>query len=122
MEIKIVSEKISLNEVRKMTRKQYGKMNPEKWRKMPFASQMGNIGSEINRVIHWDELGDNQEKENSLWRALNLIDLTIGQRRGKELFRLREVICGLFLSNNEYKVSIGQLRNYFLQFALLANK
>lgn len=97
-------------------------MTPERWRKIPFALQMGNIGSEINRVIHWHEIGDKEKKENALWRALELIDLTINQKKSGEILRLREVICDVFLDKNSYNISINSLKNYFLQFALLANK
>jgi hypothetical protein len=97
-------------------------MNSEKWGKLSLATQMGNIGSEINRVIHWNELGDKEEMKNSLWRALELIDLTIIQRKRGEISRLREVICDIFLDKNNYKVSTKNLKEYFLNFALLANK
>jgi hypothetical protein len=97
-------------------------MNLEKWEKISFAGQMGNIGSEIDRVIYWHELGEKDKKENALWRALELIDLTVGLRKSRELLRLREVVCDIFLNKNNYKVSTQFLKNYFLQFALLANK
>ncbi len=97
-------------------------MNLEKWEKISFAEQMGNIGSEINRVIYWYELGEKDKKENALWRALELIDLTNSLRKSRELLRLREVVCDVFLNKNEYKVSVDSLKNYFLQFALLVNK
>jgi len=95
-------------------------MNVDKWEKLSFPVQMGNIGSEINRVIYWKD--NEQEKENALWRALELIDLTLNKRKSRELFRLREVICDLFLGNNIYKVSTDNLKEYFLQFALLSQK
>lgn len=97
-------------------------MNLEKWEKLSLAAQMGNIGSEINRVIYWNELGDKEEMKNSLWRVLELIDLTIVQRKRGEISRLREVICDIFLDKNNYKVSTKNLKEYFLNFALLAKK
>lgn len=97
-------------------------MNSQEWNRIPFASQMGNIGSEINRAIQWHEFGDKDKKENALWRALELIDLTIAQRKSGELLRLREVICDLFLGKNNYNISTASLREYFVQFALIANK
>ena len=97
-------------------------MNLDKWNKLSFASQMGNIGSEINRVIYWQELKDKEKKEDALWRALELIDLTVIRRKSVEILRLREVVCDLFFGKNIYKVSINSLKEYFLQFALLANK
>ena len=97
-------------------------MNSDKWNKLSFVSQMGNIGSEINRVIYWQEAGNEKNKKDALWRALELIDLTVAQRKSVELLRLREVVCDLFLKTNMYKVSTENLKEYFLQFALLANK
>lgn len=93
-------------------------MNKEKWQKLSFDQQMGNIGSEVGRIIHWHELKDEESKENALWRALELIDLTTLKKPNRELFRLREVLCDLFIGKNEYKVSPDFLKNYFLQFAL----
>jgi len=97
-------------------------MNPDKWNKLSFASQMGNIGSEISRVIYWQESGDKKNKEDALWRALELIDLTARQRKSVELFRLREAVCDLFFGKNIYKTTVNSLKEYFLQFSLLANK
>lgn len=97
-------------------------MNAERWKKLPFVFQMGNVGSEINRTIHWQELGNDKNKEDALWRVLELLDLTIGQRKSVELLRLREVICDLFLGQNVYQASTKSLKEYFLNFALLANK
>lgn len=99
-------------------------MTSEKWQKLSLAEQMGNIGAEISRVIHWHERKDQESKEKALWRALELIDLTISDRRWKprlfEICRLREVICDLFLGKNIYKISTKHLKDYFLFFALLA--
>ncbi|OGZ26730.1 MAG: hypothetical protein A2365_02425 [Candidatus Nealsonbacteria bacterium RIFOXYB1_FULL_40_15] len=91
----------------------------EKWEKMPLSVQMGNIGSEINRVIHWEKLGKKEEKENALWRALELLDLTINQTKSWELLRLREMICDKFLGENSYNISSDFFKNYFLQFYLI---
>ncbi len=93
-------------------------MDKEKWQKLSFAEQMGNIGAEVNRAIHWHETGDKENKENALWRALELIDLTILEKPNKELFRLREVLCDLFLNNNSYNISTDYIKDYFIQFAL----
>jgi len=99
-------------------------MAPEKWQKLSLAGQMGNIGSEVNRVIYLKEADDKSNKEKALGRVLELIDLTISDKRWKgrlfEICRLREVICDLFLGNNTYRVSTKFLKDYFLFFALRA--
>lgn len=96
----------------------HGDLASGKWQAMPFSVQMGNIGSEINRVIHWHEKNDSLKKEQALWRALELLDMTIAVRKSNELLRLREIICDLFLGKNIYNVSQNYLKQYFLQFAL----
>jgi len=99
------------------------KINPEKWKKLTLNEQMGHIGSEVFRVIGRHNLGDEKNKKENLLRALELIDLTISDKRWKsrlfEICRLREVLCDLFFGNNTYKVSTKFLKDYFLFFALL---
>lgn len=96
-------------------------MDSEKWQKMSFSQQMGNIGAEVNRIIHWHEIENKENKENALWRVLELIDLTILKKPSRELFRLREVLCDVFLGTNSYKVTTNYLKNYFINFALIKN-
>lgn len=95
-------------------------MIKEKWMKMSLAEQMGNIGSEFSRTISLKQKGDLKNAQNSFDRVLELLDLTISQRRKRELFILREVICDLFIGSNVYKVSTKHLKDYFLFFVLLA--
>ena len=95
-------------------------MIKEKWMKMSLAQQMGNIGSEFSRMISLKQKGDLKNAENSFDRVLELLDLTISQTKNRELFRLREVLCDLFLGTNFYKVSTKFLKDYFLFFVLLA--
>ena len=95
-------------------------MIKEKWMEMSLAQQMGNIGSEFSRMISLKQKGDLKNAQNSFDRTLELLDLTISQRKNRELFRLREVICDLFLDSNIYKVSTKYLKDYFLFFALFS--
>ncbi len=97
-------------------------MDKEKWKKLTFNQQMGNVGSEVNRVIYWNEEGHEENKRNTLWRILELIDLTIDQRPSRELFRLREVLCDLFLGENSYNTDPNYLKEYFIYFALKSQK
>ena len=96
-----------------------------RWRKMSLAEQMGNIGSEIERTISWEKKGNKEYSMNAFYRALELIDLTISDKRWsgpktKELTRLRESVCDLFAGNNIYNTSYEYLQKYFYQFALMA--
>ncbi len=97
-----------------------------KWQKMSLAQQIGNIGSEISRARHWEEMSDFDSREKALERALELVDLTLaGQRqwsRLKELTRLRELICNLIVKSDIYNLSLTDLENFCLNFALIAGR
>ena len=91
---------------------------------MSLPEQMGNIGSEVIRMINWREKKDKKSEKNCFIKSLELIDLTISDKRWKtrlyEICRMREILCGLFFNDNTYKISIKHLKDYFLFFALLA--
>lgn len=97
-------------------------MTSEKWQKLSFAEQMGNIGSEFSRARHWQESGDFTNRERALERMIELIDLTISDKRWRsrlfEILRLREVICDLLIKKGDYNISPKSLQEYFLFFGL----
>ncbi len=96
----------------------------DSWAKMSLAEQMGNIGAEFFRMVNCREKKDKEGEKDCLIRTLELIDLTISDKRWRgrlfEVCRLREVICDLFIGSNIYKVSTKSLKDYFLFFAFLA--
>ena len=71
-----------------------------KWQKFSLAEQLGNIGSEIHRVIYWKNQKDKKNTERAAYRVLELIDLTVADSRWKfrlkEFLRLREIFCDFF--------------------------
>lgn len=92
---------------------------------MTLEEQMGNIGSEVHRMVLWQ----GREKEQAMRafeRALELYDFSIGDPRWRgglrELTRGREVLCETFVGKNVYNDSLEKLDGYFLQFALAARK
>lgn len=93
-----------------------------KWQKFSLSQQLANIGSEVSRAESLKQKGDTENMEKSFFRALELIDLTIEDKRWKnrlyEIFRLREIICDLFIGENNFKTNPEFLKNYFLFFAL----
>jgi len=101
-------------------------MIKDKWHKMGLAKQMGNIGSEVFRLINLKEKADSKGAQSSFIRILELIDLTIGDERWKdrlfEILRLREVICDFYLDKKIYNVSVKNLKKYFIPFALISNQ
>lgn len=92
-----------------------------RWLTMSLAQQMGNIGSEIHRLV----LSQNKEQsrfDSAFDRSLELIDLTLSDPRWKkgykEIARVREVLCDIYFGKNQYDTSIEALDNYFFQFGL----
>lgn len=101
-----------------------------RWENMSLAEQMGNIGSEISRVIRWKTKGNTERMNGALDRALELIDLSIqwaqtGEVRRAhpgalhELCRLREVVCDYYCGENAYLSNDNDMLRYFDAFALM---
>ncbi len=93
-----------------------------KWQKFSLNQQMANIGSEVSRALTLRQMGAGENTKNSVFRILELIDLTIEDKRWRgrlsEIFRLREVICDFFIGDNVYNTTPVVFKNYFLFFAL----
>lgn len=92
-----------------------------RWFQFNINEQMANIGSEVERTIIWRE--KNKEfSEKAFFRALDLLDLTLADKKGrtfgrlKELARVREMLCDYFYGDNEWKSSDAFWRRYFYFF------
>ena len=87
---------------------------------------MANIGSEVGRAIQWGKKNNPEFREKAIYRALELLYLTIeAQRKRKglrELTRLREVLIDYFFYENIYNTTDIALEKYFLDFNKLARK
>lgn len=97
-----------------------------RWFTFSFLTQMANVGGEVSRALNWQEKNP-ADSRMAVDRALELLDLTIAdpknQRggRGKELWRVREMLADFFYGDNEYKSSEQYLRQYFDAFGYAAN-
>ena len=111
-----------------MTEWQHRDIAGGRWHQLSLAEQFGNIGSEISRAIRWS--GKNPDTARSaLYRALELIDLTLDDPRHRqsvprlrEIARTREVVVDFFAGSNEYGSTNASLMKYFDQFALSARR
>lgn len=92
-----------------------------RWFTMTLLEQMGNIGSEIHRLVI-SQNRDQNRFDSAFDRALELIDLTLSDPRWKkgykEIARVREVLCDICFGQNQYNTSFEDLDNYFFQFGL----
>jgi hypothetical protein len=100
---------------------QHISLSQGRWFELSFMEQLANIGSEINRII---KAKNNQLKfDSSVLRALELIDLTIQDKKCKnsikEILRIREVFCDIIFGDSQYNTTLEDLNKYFFYFALL---
>lgn len=96
-----------------------------RWQTLTLMEQLGNIGSEIGRARNWH--GKDEELfRDAVFRALELLDLTITDPRWKgrlkEMLRTREVICDAFADRKEYASTWEGLERYFFPFAFAARR
>jgi len=96
-----------------------------RWFELSFPQQMANIGSEVERTIIWRE--KNKEYSNKAFeRSLELLDLSVVDRKNKEggrlkeLLRMREALVDYFLFKNIYASSDSLWQKYFYPFYFLA--
>lgn len=97
-----------------------------RWQSLSFYQQFGNIASELARAIRFKEADDTSRMDSSLWRSLELVDLTIDDKKNKsrlrELCRFKEVLSDWYCRTKVYDVRPEALLDYALGFAMLARK
>ena len=94
-----------------------------RWHTLTLVEQLANVGSEVGRTARWKGK-DPQACEKAFNRALELLDLTIGdprwKGRRKELTRVRELLCDAMLGGRVYGGDLAGLDRYFYHFAVAA--
>jgi hypothetical protein len=99
---------------------QHRELAAGKWNQFPFAEQMANVGSEIERTISWKAKGRPDYSGRAFERAIELLDLTIADHRNrkrlKELLRVREALADCFVFDNTYHSTPESWQRYFRCF------
>jgi hypothetical protein len=102
---------------------QHASLAAGRWQTLPLVEQLANVGSEVSRARRWGGKDPNS-CEKAFLRALELLDLTIGDARWKgrrkELTRTRELLCDAMLGGKEYGSDLAGLDRYFYPFAVAA--
>ena len=97
-----------------------------RWSQLPLIEQMVNIGSEVERALNWREKNNAVYCQQAFGRALELIDLTLGNLKTfpqlKELARARESLVDSFFGDNQFMSSEKSLRKYFSCFTYAVRK
>lgn len=91
-----------------------------RWNNFTLCEQLASVGSEVERAISWGNKGNADYKQRAFYRALELLDLTIGdpknRKRLKEILRVREMLAHFFAFDNEYHSTEKQWQKYFYYF------
>lgn len=94
-----------------------------RWQTLSLMEQLANVGSDVARARRWQEK-DPRLSEQAFIRALELLDLSIGdlrwKGRRKELTRARELLCDAMCGGAAYNSDLASLDRYFLHFAVAA--
>ncbi|MFA6047738.1 MAG: hypothetical protein WCV59_02590 [Parcubacteria group bacterium] len=95
-----------------------------RWNKLSFFEQMANVGSEVERTIKWKDKSNKEYSELAFFRALELLDLTIADKKNisklREIVRAREALADYFVFDNEYHSTDKSWQNYFYAFSFAA--
>jgi len=94
-----------------------------RWGKLSLAAQLGNVGSEVGRMLRWKSR-DERLVAGAFERALELLDLTLADPRWRarlrEIARARELLCDAAAGGSQYGTTLTDLDRYFLAFAVAA--
>ena len=107
---------------------QHRELAAGRWYDLSFFEQMANVGAEIGRTVTWKEKGRPDYSYRAFERALELLDLTISDRKNRsrlrELARVREALADHFAFDNSFQSSDQSWQRYFqpFQFAARANR
>lgn len=92
-----------------------------KWRSIPKSTQILNIASEFSRAKNWLKKKDDQEVKNCLNRALELMDLSVEDKKWraslKELLRFRELLAEFYIQKDKDEDYFKKLFRVWLNFS-----
>lgn len=99
---------------------QHQKLAGGRWNGLSLMEQLANVGSEVERAIKWKEKNNPEYSRMAFERALELLDITIGDAKNKprlkEILRVRETLADYFASDNKFASSDNQWQKYFYSF------
>ncbi len=105
---------------------QHKELAAGRWCTLSLLEQMANIGSEVERTLKAKSQGDAPRSQNAFERTLELLDLTLADRKNRsrlrEVARVREAIVDFFFGSNQFQSTGEAWKKYFLQFAVAARK
>ncbi len=98
----------------------------KKWHQYSIFEQMANVGIEILRAISWKKKGNEKKFLDAFYRSLELIDLTINDKKNKkylkEILRIREILADYLIGDNLYCSTDKDWEKYFYPYMLVSRK
>lgn len=95
------------------------------WQDFSLEEQLANIGAEVGRAAKWQGK-DDKSFEGAFWRALELFDRTLEDKRWRgrlrEVALLRELFCEAAAARSIYNTALQDLEKYFMPFMYLTAK
>ncbi len=95
-----------------------------RWFTFSLIEQLANVGTDVERAIQWRNKGNLDYSQQSVERALELLDFTIADKKNrqrlKELVRVRGMLADYFLGSNEYSFNDEFWQHYFYAFNYVA--
>lgn len=96
-----------------------------RWKNFSIFMQMSNIGAEVGRALKWRKKGSREMAKNALYRAFELIDFTIDDKKNKnclkEICRIRELLVDDFVGENIYHSTDEVWEKYFYSYNFAAS-
>jgi len=95
-----------------------------RWSNFSIYDQMANIGAEVGRAINWRNKKNEKMSKNAFYRALELIDFTVEDKKNinslKEILRMRELLVDYLMGDNIYHSTDTGWKKYFYHFNFAA--
>lgn len=111
-----------------MTQIQHRDVASGRWWQLSLTEQLGHVGSEVSRAVRWQSRNPDLAR-GALYRALELFDLTLADRRHREsparlreIARAREVVADFLAGPNQYGSTGLSLQKYFDAYAVAARR
>ncbi|MDR1848073.1 MAG: hypothetical protein LBR17_08190 [Bacteroidales bacterium] len=92
-----------------------------RWGELSLNAQLGNVGSEVSRLLNRMKNGNSIAAQQTFERALELIDLTVffAERYPvlKEICRLRECFIQAYMEKNNQELEYINTYLYYFAYA-----
>ena len=105
---------------------QHKEQDSGRFAELSLVEQLANVGSEVERTIRWKQKGNKEYSQMAFERALELIDLSLADKKNsshsrlREIGRVREGLVDYFMEQNSYGSSDKGWQKYFYAFTFAA--